>query len=229
MQGSGKLKKKGGGDVVVFPSDHLIRDNEKFAALVKASLLLTGSHIVTFGITPDRPHTGYGYILPGQPIEVGYMAQAFMEKPTQEKAVEYIEKGCLWNAGIFLFNTALFIEEVKKYVPEVFTAFESSDRIQDAFSKIKTKISVDYAIMEKSSRVAVVPADIGWNDLGSFDSFREILDKDKSGNILSADTVVLDATDNLIYTDENKVVAGCWCRRTYRYRQPGCAARMQKG
>jgi mannose-1-phosphate guanylyltransferase/mannose-6-phosphate isomerase len=97
-----------------------------------------------------------------------------MEKPTPEKAAEYIGRGCLWNAGIFLFDTALFSGEVKMYAPEVYDAFQTSGSVAEAFSKITTKISVDYAVMEKSSRVAVVPADIGWNDLGSFDSFREL-------------------------------------------------------
>ncbi len=205
--GVGEITKKGDDCVAVFPSDHLIRDDAAFAALVKASEKLTKSHIVTFGITPDRPHTGYGYILPGKALDVGFQVKAFMEKPSRDKALEYIEKGSLWNAGIFLFDTALFNEEVSTYAPEVFSAFKTSDNIRDAFSKIKTKISVDYAVMEKSSRVAVVPADIGWNDLGSFDSFREIFQTDENGNILPDDTVILESTDNLIYTDEDKLVA----------------------
>ena len=201
------IVKKGDDDVAVFPSDHLIRDSEKFAGLIKAAAGLTGEYIVTFGITPDGPNTGYGYIRPGTALSLGFKAEAFMEKPTLEKAKAYIDGGCLWNAGIFLFNTALFSEEVKAYAPEVFSAFEAADTLTEAFSKIQTKISIDYAVMEKSTRVAVVPADIGWNDLGSFDSFREILPKDQDGNVLPDDAVVLDSADNLIYTDEDKVIA----------------------
>jgi mannose-1-phosphate guanylyltransferase/mannose-6-phosphate isomerase len=99
------------------------------------------------------------------------------------------------------------MEEVRTFAPEAYSAFETSGSLPEAFSKLDTKISVDYAILEKSARVAVVPADVGWNDLGSFDSFREILEADLDGNILPDGAIALGASDNLIYADGDKAVA----------------------
>lgn len=166
-----EVLKKGHDSVVVFPSDHMISKSKEFTELIKASVGLTSDSLITFGIKPDGPNTGYGYISPGDIKGNGYVVKSFKEKPTHEKAVEYIENGYYWNAGIFMFNSGLFAEEVKYYAPEIYNVFQSSNDLRDAFSKIKTKISIDYGIMEKSNKVAVVPADIGWNDLGSFDSF----------------------------------------------------------
>ncbi len=202
-----EIAKTGGGIAAVFPSDQLIRDGGEFAGLVRTAAALTDSHIVTFGIRPDRPHTGYGYILPGEALPVGFKAKAFLEKPTRERALGLLADGCLWNAGIFLFETGLFMDEVKTYAPETYSAFETSESLPEAFSKLGTKISVDYAILEKSARVAVVPADVGWNDLGSFDSFREILEADPDGNILPDGAIALGASDNLIYADGDKAIA----------------------
>jgi len=128
---------------------------------------LTKDYIITFGIKPDGPNTGYGYISPGDKKLNGCLVKEFKEKPNYETAVSYIEKGYFWNSGIFMFNTNLFTEEVKRYGENIYEAFNSSDNIKEAFGKIGEKISIDYGIMEKSDKVVVVPVDIGWNDLGS--------------------------------------------------------------
>jgi mannose-1-phosphate guanylyltransferase/mannose-6-phosphate isomerase len=202
-----EIIKKGHATVVVFPSDHFIKKNDEFAGLIKASEKLCKNLLVTFGIKPRGPHTGYGYIFPGDKIEGGYLVKAFKEKPSPQKAVEYIENGCYWNAGIFMFESALFGEEVEKYVPEIIKAFRANNSIKKAFSEITTKISIDYGIMEKSTRVAVVPADIGWNDLGNFDSFYDFSEKDKAGNITTEDNILIDSSNNLIYSEKGKIVA----------------------
>jgi mannose-1-phosphate guanylyltransferase/mannose-6-phosphate isomerase len=202
-----EIVKKGHDSVVVFPSDHTISKSDEFAVIIKQSEALTRDSIITFGIQPDGPNTGYGYISPGEQILNGFVVNSFKEKPTPEKAEEYISKGYYWNAGIFMFDSALFSNEVETYSPEIFDAFKSSGNIKDAFSKINTKISIDYGIMEKSKKVAVVPVDIGWNDLGSFDSFYDVFQEDKDENISGEQNIIIDSKNNIIQSYNGKIVA----------------------
>jgi mannose-1-phosphate guanylyltransferase/mannose-6-phosphate isomerase len=205
--GVNEIIKKGHDSVVVFPSDHTIAKGEEFVAIIKESEALTNDSIITFGIQPDGPNTGYGYISPGKKKLNGFEVNSFKEKPTPEKAEEYIFKGYYWNAGIFMFDTLLFSKEVKTYSQEIFNAFEISDNIKDAFSKINTKISIDYGIMEKSEKVAIVPVDIGWNDLGSFDSFYDVFQEDENANISDEQNIIIDSKNNLIQSYNGKIVA----------------------
>jgi mannose-1-phosphate guanylyltransferase/mannose-6-phosphate isomerase len=205
--GVNEIVKKGHDSVVVFPSDHTIAKSDEFASIIKDSETLTKDSIITFGIEPDGPNTGYGYISPGESKLNGFVVNSFKEKPTPEKAEEYISKGYYWNAGIFMFDSALFSNEVETYSPEIFDAFKSSDNIKDAFSKINTKISIDYGIMEKSNKVAVVPVDIGWNDLGSFDSFYDVFQEDKDENISNDQNIIIDSKNNIIQSYNGKIVA----------------------
>lgn len=205
--GVNEIVKKGHDSVVVFPSDHMIVKSEEFAAIIKESEALTRDSIITFGIQPDGPNTGYGYISPGEKKLNGFVVNSFKEKPTPEKAEEYISKGYYWNAGIFMFDSALFSNEVETYSPEIFDAFKTSDNIKDTFSKINTKISIDYGIMEKSNKVAVVPVDIGWNDLGSFDSFYDVFQEDKDENISDEQNIIIDSKNNIIQSYNGKIVA----------------------
>ncbi len=145
--------------------------------------------------------------MPGGRKENGYIVDSFKEKPNKEKAIEYINSGCYWNAGIFMFNSGIFIKEVKNYAIEIYEAFDKSENLKSAFSKIQTKISIDHGIMEKSSKVVVVPADIGWNDLGSFDSFYDVSLKDDMGNVTSDDNIMIDSSNNLVHSEEDKIVA----------------------
>jgi len=202
-----EITKTGHEIVVVFPSDHIISNGNSFAMLINESLPLARDSIITFGITPDHPHTGYGYIAPGEPKENGFLVKTFKEKPDLETAIKYINDGYYWNAGIFMFHTGLFIEEVKRYAPEIHLAFTEGGSLKDIFSKIQNPISMDYGIMEKSSRISVVPAAIDWNDLGSFDAFYDVFEKDSSGNISNQKTISINATDNLIYSEPGKLVA----------------------
>lgn len=205
--GVNEIVKKGHDSIVVFPSDHIIIKSEEFVSIIKDSEILTKDSIITFGIKPDGPNTGYGYISPGEEKLNGFVVKAFKEKPTQEKAKVYIDKCYYWNAGIFMFNSSLFSSEVKLYVPEIYNAFETSNSISEAFSKINTKVSIDYGIMEKSDKVAVVPVDIGWNDLGSFDSFFDVFQQDKNANISGDNNIVIDSKNNLIQSYDGKIVA----------------------
>ncbi|QXE19795.1 mannose-1-phosphate guanylyltransferase/mannose-6-phosphate isomerase [Clostridium sp. 001] len=202
-----EIAKKGNDTVVVFPSDHMIIKGKEFANIIKSSEPLTKDSIITFGIKPDSPNTGYGYIAPGNKKLNGYEIKEFKEKPEYETAVTYVNEGYYWNAGIFMFNTEIFINEVKLYAENIYNAFKSSNTIKEAFRKIDKKISMDYGIMEKSKNIAVKPVDIGWNDLGSFDSFYEVFDKDENNNISHADSILIDSKDNYIYSEKDKLVA----------------------
>lgn len=202
-----EITKRGRDSVVVFPSDHMIVKSKEFTQLIKASEELTKDSIITFGIKPDGPNTGYGYISPGTSKNNGYVVKEFKEKPDYETALEYIENGYYWNSGIFMFDSNVFTQEVKTYAAEIYEAFDISSNLKDAFSKIETKISIDYGLMEKSSRVAVVPADIGWNDLGSFDSFYNVFEKDKANNIVNKSNILIDSTNNIIHSETGKLVA----------------------
>ncbi|UZQ50347.1 mannose-1-phosphate guanylyltransferase/mannose-6-phosphate isomerase [Clostridium kluyveri] len=201
------IAKKGSDSVVIFPSDHMILKNLKFAHVIVESEALTKDSIVTFGIKPDRANTGYGYISPGNKKLNGYQVDGFKEKPECEIAATYIDEGCYWNSGIFMVNTEFFINEVKQYAPNIYNAFESSDTMKEAFSKIDENISIDYGIMEKSKNVTVAPVDIGWNDLGSFDAFFNTFDKDENNNIVNSDNIVIDSNNNYIYSEEGKIVS----------------------
>lgn len=202
-----EIAKKGNDSVVVFPSDHVILKEQKFVDSIRDSEALTRDSIITFGIKPDAPNTGYGYIAPGTAKFNSYEVKEFKEKPKYEIAVTYVDKGYYWNAGIFMFNTEFFINEVKKYAKNIYDAFETSDNIKEAFGKIEEKISIDYGIMEKSRNVTVTPVDIGWNDLGSFDSFYDVFDKDENNNIVGSDNIVLNSKNNYIYSEKDKVVS----------------------
>lgn len=199
--------KKGHDTVVVFPSDHMIEDGETFTELIVQSEPLSKNFLVTFGIKPNEPNTGYGYISPGECVQNGYEVQSFREKPSHEKAIEYIECGYYWNAGIFMFDSELFVEELKLHAPDIYATFEEALSIEQAFSNIAEGISIDYGIMEKSNRVAVVPADISWNDLGSFDSFYDVFERDLNDNITGEENILLDSSDNIIFSEEGKLVA----------------------
>ncbi|MGB9904498.1 MAG: sugar phosphate nucleotidyltransferase, partial [Desulfotomaculales bacterium] len=124
LYGVKEIQKRHGDDLVaVFPSDHLIENVPEFIETVRKGLSLAAEHLLTFGVKPARPHTGYGYIRPGEPLGAGYRVAEFKEKPDEKTALDYVEKGYLWNSGMFLFHTAVFAGEVKSCCPEVDEAF----------------------------------------------------------------------------------------------------------
>jgi mannose-1-phosphate guanylyltransferase/mannose-6-phosphate isomerase len=205
--GVNKITEDGHHPIVVFPSDHIISKNQEFISIIEESEALTKDFIVTFGIKPTGPNTGYGYISPGPKKLNGFVVNSFKEKPTPEKAKEYIKKGYYWNAGIFMFNSEIFYNEVKQHSPAIHHAFETSNNINDAYLKINTKISIDYGIIEKSKNVATVPVDIGWNDLGSFDSFYDVFKEDENKNISDEQNIIIDSKNNIIQSYSRKIVA----------------------
>lgn len=200
-----EIQKQGDDIVAVFPSDHLIADEEKFAVTIKKGERLVGEYIITFGIKPNKPHTSYGYIKPEAPLTTGFQVGEFTEKPNQQTALTYLKKGYLWNSGIFMFKADIFTEELKQYCPEVYQAFAASD-INEIYQKTPD-ISIDYGIMEKSQRVAVIPLDVAWTDLGSFDAFYDEFNCDDKGNVTFGGDILIDSGNNLLYNSKDKVVA----------------------
>ncbi len=202
-----EMRKKGSDRVAVFPSDHIINGSQEFVATIRKCQRLADEYIVTFGIKPTSPETGYGYIQPGDALQFGYKAASFREKPDMNTAMQYVDQGYLWNSGMFLFNTELFTEELIAYCPQVYEAFEQSSDIVECFDRIDP-ISIDYGIMEKSNRVAVLPFSIDWNDMGGFAAFYDNYNskKDENGNITFGSEILIESKDNVVYSDADKAI-----------------------
>jgi len=200
--------------VLVTPSDHLVKEEEPYrAALERARVLASDGYLVTFGITPSYPETGFGYI-----EAAGETVSAFHEKPDLLTAERYLEAGnYYWNSGMFCFKAGLFLAELQAHAPEIYessvAAHQSAKRddmirISHGAMAAIPEESIDYAVMEKSAKVKVVPADIGWSDLGSFDALYDELGHDGEGNaLLQTDgevgsPVTLNARNNLFVSSK---------------------------
>ena len=192
--------------VLVLSSDQLIDINEEYKRAISAAEKLAAENIVTFGIVPETPHTGYGYIMPGTPLSGGFSVAAFKEKPDLETAKKYVAENYLWNAGIFCFSSKLFLEECRRYASDVFNAF-AGNTAEDAY-KVTPKISIDYGVLEKSSKIAVVPMKISWNDLGSFEAYYSVHEKDNLGNAVEGDYLTEDGRNNLVISDKLVATVG---------------------
>jgi mannose-1-phosphate guanylyltransferase/mannose-6-phosphate isomerase len=182
----------------IFSSDHIMGDEALDE--IKRSAQLASDNLVTFGIIPTHSHTGYGYISCGDKLLNGYMVKEFKEKPDAKTAEEYVKNGYLWNSGIFLFSSRVFFEELIKYEPEVYKIF-NSEKIDYS---LLTSVSVDYGLLEKSKRIAVVPLDVKWSDLGSFKAFYDFMPHDDHGNSGLAEYI--DSSDNFVHS-QRKFVA----------------------
>ena len=176
--------------ILVVPSDHLIEDTEKFLSTVKkGEKLAEEGYIVTFGIEPAYPETGYGYINTLEEIENGYRVKEFVEKPDLDTAKKYVAAGTyFWNSGIFMFKASTLTAEIQKYAPEIAKISQNIDFNKTGdipfieFDKMPN-ISIDYAVMEKSDRIALVKLESDWNDLGSWQSIYDVSPKDKNDNV----------------------------------------------
>lgn len=207
--------------MLVLAADHVINDVEAFHRAIDLALpYAAAKSLVTFGIVPTGPETGYGYIQRGE-CKNGSVAapvQRFVEKPDSETAQSYIETGeYYWNSGMFMFRAKRYLEELEKFRPDILAAcraaldntecdknFINVDR--DAFSACPDD-SVDYAVMEKTHDAVVIPLDAGWSDVGSWSALWEVSKKDSAGNALTGDTFLYDSRDCYINTDEKLVAA----------------------
>ena len=200
--------------LLVLPSDHVVRNEAAFHAAVKqAAIAAEAGKLVTFGIVPTAPETGYGYIRSSQdallPEGVARVAQ-FVEKPDEKRAAEFVKAGgYFWNSGMFLFRASRFLEELKKHDADIYDtcvlALERSEEDGDVLSIDEATFaccpdnSIDYAVMEKTQRACVVPMSAGWSDVGCWSSLWEVHDKDADGNVTKGDVVVQDSRNCMIH------------------------------
>lgn len=212
----------GNAPILVMPSDHVIADEKAFQGAIDAALpLVDQGWLVTFGITPTAPETGYGYLRRGEPLKDGvHKVARFVEKPDRARAEEMLSDGeHFWNGGIFLFRADMFLEALATHAPEMLAAAKASiasgsrsgSRLlpDEAAFAASPADSIDYAVMEKAERVAMAPVSMGWSDVGSWDALHELGDKDEAGNSLRGDIRLIEAGGNLIHSDGIRVsVAG---------------------
>ncbi len=207
--------------ILVLPSDHVLHDVAAFhQAVALATEAAAAGALVTFGIQPDHPATGYGYIRAGQPLPgvAGCRtATAFIEKPSLDRAEGLLAEGdCLWNSGIFLFPAGLFIDELARLEPDMLAicrravAEATLDldflRLAPVFAEARN-ISVDYAVMEHTTRAAVVPVDLGWSDVGSWAALWSIGDKDVAGNVCTGDVILENSRNSLFHSTQPLIAA----------------------
>ncbi|HTO79800.1 MAG TPA: mannose-1-phosphate guanylyltransferase/mannose-6-phosphate isomerase [Methylocystis sp.] len=202
--------------VVVLAADHVVRDQPKLVDLCKkAAEAAKEGYIVTLGVKPDSPATGYGYLRPGAPTHEGgevLKLDAFVEKPDRATAQSYVDEGYFWNSGNFIFRADVMQAEIAKFEPAIAAAAEAA--IEGATADLgflvldatafqhAPKKSIDYAVMEQTTQAALIPADIGWSDVGSWRAVWELSDRDQHGNSVRGHGVVMDATNVHVRSEE---------------------------
>ena len=198
--------------VLIVPSDHLIEDFEAFSRTVEAGeKLAKEGYIVTFGVKPSYPETGYGYIKTLKPLDTGFKVERFVEKPDFATAKKYFESSeYYWNSGIFMGKISTFLNEFKTYANDIYENLSSLDfstesKIEYSVYEKMPSISIDYAIMEKSDKIALVKLLSDWNDLGSWQSIYNVKNKDADGNVLTGKVVVDNVKNSLIYSQKEIV------------------------
>lgn len=206
---------------MVLPADHIIGDVDRYLAAVRAADAYASEHdaLLTFGITPSRPETGYGYIRAGRPLTADgtelYEVVSFHEKPTTSKALAYLEDGNFyWNSGMFVWRPSVIRAAIDRCLPEltaVLTQVSSRLGTEELPSVLKSlyqlapAVSIDYGVMEKADRVVVVKGDFYWNDVGNWESVRDLYPADASGNVAVGDHVIIDGKDNTIFSPRRLV------------------------
>jgi len=205
--------------LLVLAADHVIQDEAAFARSVQDAIPLAESgKLVTFGIEPNEPHIGYGYIKRGKQNHAGFNVEKFVEKPSYELAQDYCSNGkYFWNSGIFLFKASKYLEELKNFRPNIYAACESSmnnTEIDLDFLRVNKvefescpSESADYAVMEKTKDAVVVPMDAGWSDIGSWSSLWDISEKDVNGNATHGDVMIHSSNNSYVRTDGKLVAA----------------------
>lgn len=203
--------------IVVMPSDHVIKHESEFVdAVRRAATVAATGRLVLFGIKPTEPHTGYGYIHQGASLPGlegrAYAVAGFTEKPDRATAKTYIESGAyFWNSGIFVLHAATLLDELANLAPEVLAAARAAyaERAEDiGFERLAStpfsrspSISIDYAVMERTSRAAMLPIDVGWNDVGSWSSLWEIAPRDDNGNYAKGEAILEDTRNCYVHSE----------------------------
>ncbi len=212
----------GGGDpvMVVLPADHIIKDEERFRAHLDIAIQAAQSgKLVTFGIQPTRPDTGFGYIKAHQSADPQvHRVERFTEKPDSATAEGFLrEGGYYWNSGMFVWRASVILAEIQRYLPAVHQVVQTilaengagatfQQAVEKHFSAMPS-ISIDYGVLEKSDRVSLIPCDIGWNDVGSWQAVHEISSKDEKGNALQGNVIAVDCRNSLVRAEKRLVAA----------------------
>jgi len=208
--------------MIVLPADHLVNNDDKFIEIIKCGEEFLKSNlnsIITLGISPNRPECGYGYIkVCTQNIKEAKTVrkvQAFVEKPSLEKAKQYLENGnYLWNAGMFLWNVDSILEKVKKYIPNTYEALNEliecnekdiNSLINENYSSTD-EISIDYAILEKDDEIYVVPSEMGWDDIGTWQAVERYRVKDDKENVTLGRTSYIDGANNMVVSSGKQII-----------------------
>lgn len=207
----------GDGVMCVFPSDHYITDEQGFKNVLCEAIEIAehSESIVTIGIKPTFPSTGYGYIKAEASDGSSYKIDKFVEKPTLEKAKNYVENGSYyWNSGMFVWKVSVIIDAFKRFLPRIYNGLnkvsgkygtnEEANLIAEIYPTLDS-ISVDYGIMERTDNALVIPGDFGWNDVGSWDALGAVFSSDEQGNIIKADYVGVNTKECIIYGDKKLV------------------------
>jgi mannose-1-phosphate guanylyltransferase/mannose-6-phosphate isomerase len=195
--------------LLVTPADHMIKAEDLFVKAIKQAVQIAqNDKLITFGIKPDKPETGYGYIETGKVYDSGYEVVSFKEKPEFLVAQQYLEKGnYFWNSGMFAFSIGFMINEFEKYQPEIIAHLEKSYAEVLADFSSMPNISIDYAIAEKATAVVTLELPCYWNDIGSWDAMYEVLPKDDCGNAMHGDCLAIDCKNSLIL-GRDRLIAG---------------------
>lgn len=212
------------GIMVVLPADHFIKDEEALRdALILAGHTAKNGYLATLGIMPSRPETGYGYIEADMELRGAgpYPVRRFIEKPPHEEAIRYLDEGnFFWNSGMFIWRADTILKEMESFMPalheklsgisfsgDIWELSDLDDQIDSIYKDIES-ISIDFGVMEKSSRVQVLPIEMGWSDVGSWSSLPEVVEPDSSGSVCinASGHIAIDSSDCLIYSD-NRMVA----------------------
>ncbi|MEM7364350.1 MAG: mannose-1-phosphate guanylyltransferase/mannose-6-phosphate isomerase [Pseudomonadota bacterium] len=206
-------------NLLVLPSDHLLQDVDAFGgAIAKAAELSAQGRLVTFGIKPDAPNTGYGYVKGGEAFDdLGFVVEQFVEKPDLTTAEAYLKSGdYYWNSGMFVFRASVYLRALEAHAPEIYATCEkaAANLAEDLdFVRIDADIfnacpseSIDYAVMEKTDLAAMVPLDAGWSDIGSYESLWENLERDSEGNVLQGDVMPYETSSSFVFA-ESRLVA----------------------
>jgi mannose-1-phosphate guanylyltransferase len=205
-------------NIIISPADHIILNEKEFENRINLCIdeAASTSHLVTLGITPTRPDTGYGYIKFQNSDDEVKKVEQFLEKPDLQKAISFVESGeFVWNAGIFIWSLPTFKSSFEKLMPEMADQFQlgsphyfmdtETEFINSLYANCKS-ISIDYALMEKAENVYVVLADVGWSDLGTWKSLHEVSDKDIYNNVTDGQIEIYDTRNSIIKTPKDKLV-----------------------
>jgi mannose-1-phosphate guanylyltransferase len=206
-----RIRERAGDDAVMISihADWAIADPDRFRATLRRAAAAAATHesLLTVGIVPARPDPGLGYIQPQAEIEPGVSRVArFVEKPDRARAETMCREGYLWNSGIFVWRVGDFLEELRAHTPEIAPALTAYPNDADAFFSAVKPVSVDVGVLERSSRVLVMPGDFGWDDVGTWGSLRRVRVRDGDGNATNGEVVAVASTGNVVHAEDSEVV-----------------------